>query len=172
METNSSVIQKKWLTAFCLSLFLGGLGVDRFYLGKTGTGILKLITFGGLGLWTLIDLIQITFKNVPGIEWISNDEPEKDRQKAWIAAIAAVVIVFIGFSFSTIESTSDFSKVEEGMTMAQAEAITGTDTKKCESSSIETLGEASVCTYVSSDEVISITYVNNEVYVKSVLDLE
>ncbi len=49
----------KWVTALLLSIFLGWLGIDRFYLGKIGTGILKLITFGGFGIWWLIDLILI-----------------------------------------------------------------------------------------------------------------
>ena len=38
-----------------LSLFLGYLGIDRFYIGDIGLGILKLITCGGFGIWTLID---------------------------------------------------------------------------------------------------------------------
>ena len=50
---------KDWLVTLLLSLFLGSIGAHRFYVGKIGTGILQLITFGGCGIWTFIDLIII-----------------------------------------------------------------------------------------------------------------
>ena len=50
---------KSKTTAIILSVLVGSLGVDRFYLGYTGLGILKLLPCGGLGIWTLIDLIRI-----------------------------------------------------------------------------------------------------------------
>ena len=50
---------KDWMTTLLLAFFLGFLGVDHFYAGKTMTGILKLITLGGCGLWSLIDFIMI-----------------------------------------------------------------------------------------------------------------
>ena len=50
---------KSKVVALILSILLGELGIDRFYLGYIGTGILKLITCGGFGIWWLIDLIMI-----------------------------------------------------------------------------------------------------------------
>jgi len=51
--------KKEWIVALLLSVFLGHLGIDRFYLGYIGLGVLKLVTFGGCGIWWLIDLILI-----------------------------------------------------------------------------------------------------------------
>ncbi len=48
-----------WTTLLILSVLLGGLGVDRFYSGHVGLGVLKLITAGGCGVWALIDMIMI-----------------------------------------------------------------------------------------------------------------
>ena len=49
-------------TVLIISILVGGLGVDRFMLGETGLGILKLITCGGCGIWWLIDLFIIKKK--------------------------------------------------------------------------------------------------------------
>ena len=49
-------------TALILSILCGSLGVDRFYIGDTGQGIGKLLTFGGLGIWTIIDWFHIQDK--------------------------------------------------------------------------------------------------------------
>lgn len=60
--------EKDWTTTLLLCFFLGGLGVHRFYVGKTGTGILQLLTLGACGIWTLVDFIMIACGNFTDAE--------------------------------------------------------------------------------------------------------
>ncbi|MDD5594790.1 MAG: TM2 domain-containing protein [Candidatus Omnitrophica bacterium] len=62
-----SAEKKNFLTALLLSIFVGSLGIDRFYLGYIGLGILKLLTLGGCGVWWLIDVILIASKNLKDV---------------------------------------------------------------------------------------------------------
>lgn len=50
---------KNKTTALILSILVGGLGVDRFYLGYTGMGVLKLLTGGCFGILWIIDIVNI-----------------------------------------------------------------------------------------------------------------
>ena len=65
-DEKSSIIYaidfKDTTTMLLISIFLGGFGIDRFMLGETGLGILKLLTFGGCGIWQIVDWCIITEK--------------------------------------------------------------------------------------------------------------
>jgi TM2 domain-containing membrane protein YozV len=54
---------KSKIVAGILQIFLGGLGIGRFYVGSVGVGIAQLFTCGGLGLWALIDGIIFLTSN-------------------------------------------------------------------------------------------------------------
>ena len=58
------VSDKSWVVALLLSIFVGFLGVDRFYVGNIGLGIVKLLTCGGLGIWALIDIILFALDRI------------------------------------------------------------------------------------------------------------
>ncbi len=75
-----------------LCFFLGWLGVHRFINGKIGTGILMFLTFGGCGVWILIDLIMIlcgAFKNSKG----QNVKVNKPFFKIWSNVVVIVLII-------------------------------------------------------------------------------
>jgi len=68
-QAQMELSEKGFVPTLLLCFFLGVLGVHRFYVGKIGTGILMLLTFGGLGIWSLVDFIMIavgSFKDKEG----------------------------------------------------------------------------------------------------------
>ena len=60
--STESVSEKSFVVTLILCLLLGGFGVHRFYVGRVGTGIPMLLTLGGLGIWSLIDVIVIAMQ--------------------------------------------------------------------------------------------------------------
>jgi TM2 domain-containing membrane protein YozV len=69
------MVKKKvnWVLTLIMSIFFGQLGIDRFLMGHVGLGILKLVTFGGCGVWWLVDLVLIATKySFEGIEWVTD----------------------------------------------------------------------------------------------------
>ncbi|WP_448630865.1 TM2 domain-containing protein [Cellulomonas soli] len=101
---------KSFVATWLLAYFLGWLGVDRFYLGKVGTGILKLITLGGFGIWALIDLILV----LAGVQKDKDGRPlqgyDQHKKTAWIVTIVLWVLGGAGSAANLANQADDFSQ--------------------------------------------------------------
>lgn len=137
--SSSTAIDKQKLgtTALVLCILFGMLGVHRFYVGKTWTGIMMLVTGGFLGVWVVIDLISITRnkfedKNGNELEIIHNITPIKETilvsgtVMLWVGLFFTVIAIFLRYSTSELVTVVDsqLTALKNGQ-IDQAYAYTG-----------------------------------------------
>ena len=158
--SNSSTItysksDKKGVTTLLLCMFLGFLGAHRFYVGKIGTGILMLITCGGFGIWSLIDLINIACLNFTDshgryVEFIRPASPTKV-----VVTVFGLLIVGFGIFFTLVYT----------LTMLATAAIT--DTARDQLAALRAHDYAKAYSYTSKEFQQSTSLDQFEKFVKS-----
>ncbi|MGW9167346.1 Ltp family lipoprotein [Agromyces sp. NPDC055658] len=87
--------QKSFIATWLLSWLVGFWGIDRFYLGKIGTGLAKLFTLGGLGIWWLVDLILVLAGAQRDQQGFRLQGYQQHKKIAWIVTGAVVALGLI-----------------------------------------------------------------------------
>jgi len=128
VQTKKFPKQRHFLAVFFISFMWGTFGVDRMYLGKWGTGILKLVTFGGFGLWVLVDLVLImsgSMRDKQGREMLQTAEYKPFAFKlVLIFAIVLGLVVLINGLFLIAAITQLFIGLQDG-TLPGIEMLNG-----------------------------------------------
>ena len=112
---------KDFMATSLLSFLFGYLGVDRFYLGYTGLGVLKLVTLGGFGIWYWVDLILIltgAMKDKKGLPLANRQQKLKPTLIiiGVIYACMAVAYIWAGTSHPELNgSNSDVDKLQQSV---------------------------------------------------------
>lgn len=142
-QSPETVSTRNFTTTWLFALLLGWLGVDRFYLGKIGTGVLKLLTLGGYGIWVLIDLIFVLTGATRDKEGRKLAGEPVDKKNQWIVtAVVIVGLLVIGLiSNSQNKATEETAKSDvqpsvttPSVTKSSAPTATPTATQPVEAS--------------------------------------
>jgi len=152
----SQLSDKSYLAAFLFAEFLGGFGIDRFYLGEVVSGIFKLITGGGLGIWALIDVILLLAgkrKDKAGREF-------PDRQQHFkLTLIIFIVMIFVGAALTAVDIIffkNLINKASNSPTTSQSTNTTSsgyTATSGNESSQTTTIGKGLTLTDITGNKL-------------------
>jgi TM2 domain len=102
------------VTTWLLSLLLGTFGADRFYLGKTGSAVAKLLTAGGLGIWAIVDLIMTLTGNTRDRYGRPLAGYPENKKKAWIITAIVWLVGIITGILLTIVSISMIAAAVDG----------------------------------------------------------
>jgi TM2 domain-containing membrane protein YozV len=115
--------QKSFVATWLFAWLLGTFGADRFYLGKIGTAVAKLLTFGGFGIWVLIDLILVLLGKTTDRQGRPLAGYEQRKVVAWIVTGIFVVVGGIGgavVAATTAASVAAFSQLGQELDDAAA----------------------------------------------------
>ena len=102
--TDPPVSPKSFVATWLFAWLLGGFGADRFYLGKIGTAVLKLVTLGGLGIWALIDLILVLAGKTTDKQGRPLAGYDQRKKLAWI--ITGIAVILGGISGAVVGATT------------------------------------------------------------------
>ena len=89
------VSERSFVATWLFAWLLGFLAVDRFYLGKVGTGVLKLVTLGGFGLWWILDLILVLAGAQRDKQGLPLSGFESAQKTAWVVTAAGIFLAAV-----------------------------------------------------------------------------